>query len=65
MEKDSRGRPKKEVKRSKEYRIRLLPEEYEHIKILSEQSGTTMANVIRSCVNLVDTLSFIGAENKE
>lgn len=44
------SRPKKEVTRSKEYRIRLLPEEYETLKDLAKRKNTTMANLIRRSI---------------
>ena len=45
------SRPKKEVTRSKEYRIRLLPEEYKALKDLAKRKNTTMANLIRSSIS--------------
>lgn len=47
-----RGRPIKEDARRREYRLRMTDNEYEQLEQMSEQSGITMADVIRESLSL-------------
>lgn len=47
-----RGRPIKEDARRREYRLRMTDNEYEQLEQMSEQSGITMADIIRESLSL-------------
>jgi len=46
------GRPKKENSKDDQIRMRLTKDEHERLKKVSNSQGLTVAEFIRSCVNL-------------
>ena len=48
-----KGRPKKDETRSKSYRIRMYPDEYERLKKVSNDSKMSIADFIRVGVESV------------
>lgn len=49
------GRPKKENAKDDQIRLRLTEDEHERLKKVSKEQGYSVADFIRSCVNMYMT----------